>query len=1108
MDADQQLAPPVVSVMVVHEPGDWFEATLRALADQDYRNLRHLFLVTGDLAALTERITAVIPEAFVREVAGNPGFGPAVGEVLRLVDGDNGFFLVCHDDIVPARTTVRLLVAELFRSNAGIVGPKLVDWDEPRRLQHVGLGLDRFGEVDPVVDAGEFDQEQHDAVRDVFAVPSACLLVRADLFRLLGGFDPAIDYHGEDLDLCWRAHLTGARVVVVPDAVVRHRERLTERRPDLHHRMLVSRHRLRLVATLTGRSRLAARLVQLTLLTIVELVVGLFTGRFGEAVASLRALVGLVPRAPGILARRRAVRRHRAVHEREVLAIQVRGSARLQSYLRGKDTLTYVGADTTVRRWREASFGPLLAWFLVVLAVVVGSRSFVRDGVPPVGEFLPFPDSPSDLWADYRSSFDGRGVGATSAVPTGWALVALAGLVVFARMDLLMTLSVVGLHLLGALGVWRLATVFPLNRARIAALVVYVGSPLVPGLLGDGDWSALAWFAALPWMVHLARRLAGIDTADPLAASGPGGEGLLDGLAPVGVRHRVRAFGYLTLVTASVAAFVPVTVVLWPVVALGLALGTVTAAASWRTALWFVVAGIGSSAAAWVLNLPWSLDWDGDVLVGARPAGASGRPLTEVLSLSPDGAGFSVLALALLLPLVGGVAITRAWRFTWTVRAVVVVVVFGAVLVASEAGLVDGGGVALPRPSLLAVPVAFGLAVGAAAVVEGFGSDVLGRGFGWRQPVAVLANLAIVVGIVPAALAVGGGSWGTPGTPLPSLLATQFPTGLPAGDYRILYVGDPRIVPVPATEYSPGIAYAVTDAGPLTFTDRFPRPAGEADDAVVRALDLVASGSTLRVGRLLAPLGIRYVVVPETDEVLSTDEAPLPVAEGLVPALQNQLDIGTVYGLPSLQIFENLSWVPVGAALTGPTAEASRTAGDEVLVRADLGSAVPALAGVDRGDPAGESAVGPGVLHVGIPYDRRIELTVDGTPVPSRPGFGLTTAFDIDGGGVAVLDYRDESSRRWWIAGQVVLWVAALLVAAGARSPLGRRSGPTEHDETLIVLGAEPLRAVPAEALLADPLLVDPLLVDPGPVDDEVDLDALVAEFGDDAPEASEGGPT
>ena len=84
-------------------------------------------------------------------------------------------------------------------------------------------------------------------------------------------------------------------------------------------------------------------------------------------------------------------------------------------------------------------------------------------------------------------------------------------------MSLLLTVSILGLLLLGALGAWRLATVFPVNRARIAGMVVYVATPLVPGLMNRRLVGA-AWFATLPWMLHLLRRTAGIETADPAAA--------------------------------------------------------------------------------------------------------------------------------------------------------------------------------------------------------------------------------------------------------------------------------------------------------------------------------------------------------------------------------------------------------------------------------------------------------------------------------------------------------------------------------------------------------------------------------------------------------------
>ena len=132
-------------------------------------------------------------------------------------------------------------------------------------LQHVGLGVDRFGEIDSFVEQGEVDQEQHDAVRDVFALPSACLLVRADLFRALAGFDAAIDFYGDDVDLCWRAHLGGARVVVVPDGPrPPPRGVARQRRPDLRPTLLQARHRMRSIATLTGARRLPLLIIQLS----------------------------------------------------------------------------------------------------------------------------------------------------------------------------------------------------------------------------------------------------------------------------------------------------------------------------------------------------------------------------------------------------------------------------------------------------------------------------------------------------------------------------------------------------------------------------------------------------------------------------------------------------------------------------------------------------------------------------------------------------------------------------------------------------------------------------------------------------------------------------
>jgi GT2 family glycosyltransferase len=221
----ESLAPPVVAVIVAHDPGPWFEETLASLGSQSYEELSILVLDAASAEDLTARVAGVLPNAYVRRFSQNRGFGATANEVSSMVDGA-AYYLICHDDVALDPDAVQFLVEEAFRSNAGIVSPKLVSWDDPARLLEVGMTADKGGSVVGRVQPQEIDHGQHDSVRDVFVAPGGCTLIRADLFAELGGFDPAIVAMGEDLDFCWRAQVAGARIIVAPDARVRHREGL------------------------------------------------------------------------------------------------------------------------------------------------------------------------------------------------------------------------------------------------------------------------------------------------------------------------------------------------------------------------------------------------------------------------------------------------------------------------------------------------------------------------------------------------------------------------------------------------------------------------------------------------------------------------------------------------------------------------------------------------------------------------------------------------------------------------------------------------------------------------------------------------------------------
>ena len=97
---------------------------------------------------------------------------------------------------------------------------KFVAYEDPLTLFHVGQSSTASGSCASEIKLGEIDHGQQDLERDVFVAPGGATLVRADLFSSLHGFDPLITLLGEDLDLCWRAQVAGARIVVAPLAKV------------------------------------------------------------------------------------------------------------------------------------------------------------------------------------------------------------------------------------------------------------------------------------------------------------------------------------------------------------------------------------------------------------------------------------------------------------------------------------------------------------------------------------------------------------------------------------------------------------------------------------------------------------------------------------------------------------------------------------------------------------------------------------------------------------------------------------------------------------------------------------------------------------------------
>jgi GT2 family glycosyltransferase len=1080
-------APPVVAVVVAHRPGPWFDEVLDGLAAQDYPNFQVVVLATGDGTeadpegpeapeALAARLGTRLPGAYLRVLDDNPGFGPAANEVMRLVEG-SGFFCFLHDDVVLEPDAVRLLVEELYRSNAGIVGPKLLDWDDPDRLQAVGYSVDKFGELAPIAEPGDLDQEQHDGVRDVFCVPSACLLVRTDLFRVLGGFDPDIRHKGDALDLCWRAHVSGARVLVVPAAVGRHRGALSERVDvsDREAQREAERNRLRTVLASYTVPHLVRVVPQYAVVSGVEAGANLVTGHLGRASALLAAWGGALG---GLGVRRRQVKAVRQVADADVRRLQVRGSAKFRRFLRGRgeNEERFSGLQTAGRNVMElarsgTNKGVVAVWAAVLAVLLVGSRGLLTGGLPMVGTLLPEPvGGPGALVRSYLDGWWRHGLGSAAAAPAGGALAGLIGLASLGATGLVRTLTVVGSLVLGGVGAWRLTRPFGAGRARAAGLVAYVAVPVGLNAAAAGDLAGLLAYAATPWVLARIARLSNLSPwGDDGGEPGPG----------VPARPLVAQVAGLGLLVGAVSAFVPVYPLVVAALAVSLVVGSLVAGGT-AGSIRALAGTLAASFLGLLLLLPWTaaLSWADVVPLPPSPAADLAEVARFGVSTFSSPLTYGVL-LAALVPLLIG----RGWRLAWAGRALPAAV--GFLAVAWVAGR-DDLPVASPSVLVLLAPAAalltLAVACGGAASVF----DVQGARLGWRQPVSLLSVAGLGLAALPVLGWAADGRWDLPTldhrTPLSLVSADP-----DDGDFRTLWVGDPRVLPLPGWSLDDSVAYALSDGVVPDLADTWLAEPGQGEQLVADALVIASTGRTTRLGAMLAPMGIRYVVLTTSAAPAAAGLPQHPLPSGVTSAMAVQLDLERTELDDTLVVYENTQWIPVRSQLSPGAAEASEEAGFEGLVSADLQGSAPVLP-LDRAgvESSATGTLPAGTTYLAVPSDGSWSLTVGGERLVRRPAFGWANAFEVAEPGDATLEYGAPATRTAAVGLQAAGWVlvAAVALLAGRRRRRIPEPGPAAPEGPVLLHlgpGGDTRSDAPAEEW------AEPAAGEEPPGDDEVE---------------------
>ncbi|MBE0009026.1 glycosyltransferase family 2 protein [Arthrobacter sp. AET 35A] len=528
--------PRVTAVVVAHNGSAFLSATLAALGAQEHPAD---FVIGVDAGSTDDSASILQLELPVGSpVVGAPsraGFGAAVRVGLAElperrppVEGSESaheWLWLLHDDSAPEPQALEELLLAVERApSVTVAGSKQVEWGNRRKLVDVGLSISRWAERLTLIDVDELDQGQYDSRSDVFAVNSAGMLIRRDVWELLEGFDPALPGTGDDVDFCWRNRLAGHRVVVVPSAVIRHASSRTH--PTVAHRA-------------ARKAEVYLRLKHSTLWKVPFLAVGAVIGGFGRLVlgllakdpgygfSQLFASVSAVLRPVDLFRSRRRATRTRKLprntvralrtsrrevwsHRRSVIdafsaeghlseaAIADEQSAYIPS---GDAAEDFSSLAAPSRTW--VGVGAMVATVVLAAVSLVGLYRLIGAPALAGGALLPVSASMVDIWNNASSWWIPLAFGmAGHGDPFGYVLWLLAALGFGNGNVVLVTLVLLALPMAG-LSAWFAAGALTWSRGlRVWAAFFWAAVPALQVAVGSGRLGAL--------LVHLLLPLAGL----------------------------------------------------------------------------------------------------------------------------------------------------------------------------------------------------------------------------------------------------------------------------------------------------------------------------------------------------------------------------------------------------------------------------------------------------------------------------------------------------------------------------------------------------------------------------------------------------------------------
>lgn len=327
----------LVSVVVVTYNGKQLLAHfLPSVANLKYPNYEVIIVENASSDGSAEFIETNYPQFKVIRNVENQGTAEGSNVGARRAKGEY-IFWISNDMWLDPDILTRIVKRMEEDENVGICTVKMrrITRDGIRlmELDSVGADLDIFG-FPSARGINQKDEGQLDEFREVFFSFGGAMMLRKNLFEQTGGFDPETFTLADDIDLSWRVHLLGYKVVVEPKAFLYHRVSATlgSIMGRSHRRFLSERNTLRMLLKNYSIMSLCWVLPCYFVLLGAEFCFYLAIGKFQIAKSIPRSILWNIVRIGDIMRRRRLVQESRVVGDKVILGLMSKTSHKLQIF--------------------------------------------------------------------------------------------------------------------------------------------------------------------------------------------------------------------------------------------------------------------------------------------------------------------------------------------------------------------------------------------------------------------------------------------------------------------------------------------------------------------------------------------------------------------------------------------------------------------------------------------------------------------------------------------------------------------------------------------------------------------------------------------------------